>query len=209
MTRLVLASANPHKAAEIAPLLGPAGIEIVPVTDLVPGWDVDETGATLEENAALKARAALAATGQAAIADDTGLFVDALDGAPGVHSSRYAGPGATYADNVRKLLTALEGVPPARRTARFRTVAVLARPGGEEWEFEGVLEGTILEAERGTGGFGYDSIFGPVFGVAHTSRSLAELGLAEKNRASHRARAFARLAAFLAERPANARDILR
>jgi XTP/dITP diphosphohydrolase len=170
---------------------------IVPVTALEPAWDAPETGATLEENARIKARAAVAATGRPAIADDTGLFVDALAGAPGVHSSRYAGPGATYADNVRKLLAALEGVPAAERGARFRTVALLATPDGREKSFEGVLEGRIAAAARGAHGFGYD----PVFEVAGTARSLAEIPLEEKNRISHRARAFGAAAAFLAARP--------
>ncbi len=194
---LVLASANPDKAKEIGPLLAPASIQLVPVTTLVPGWNVEETGATLTENARIKARAAVDAVGTPAIADDTGLFVDALGGAPGVHASRYAGPGATYADNVRKLLAALGGVEGAERTARFRTVAVLARPDGEELVFEGMLEGRILDAPRGEHGFGYD----PVFQVAGDSRSLAEIPLGEKNRTSHRARAFRAVAAFLAERP--------
>ncbi len=198
MTRIVLASANSHKAAEVAPLFAAAGIEIVPVTALDPGWEAEETGDSLAENARIKARAAVARTGRAAIADDTGLFVDALGGIPGVHSSRYAGPGATYADNVRKLLAALQGVPPEKRGARFRTVALVATPAGEERSFEGVLEGVILPAPRGSHGFGYD----PVFGVAGTTFSLAEIPLEEKNRLSHRARAFEAAAAFLTEHPA-------
>jgi XTP/dITP diphosphohydrolase len=194
---LVLASANPHKGTEVRSLLEAAGLELVLAAEIVPGWDVEESGDSLTENARLKARAAVAATGEAAIADDTGLFVDALGGAPGVRSSRYAGGSATYADNVRKLLAALEGVPPERRTARFRTIALIARPDGEEVSFEGVLEGSILEAPRGEHGFGYD----PVFLVPALSRSLAELDLEEKNRISHRAQAFGLAAAFLMGRP--------
>jgi XTP/dITP diphosphohydrolase len=195
--RVVLGSGNPHKAAEVRPLLAAAQIEVVAVGEVDPGWSVEETGETLEENAAIKARAAASRTGWTAVADDTGLFVDALGGAPGIHASRYAGPGATYADNVRKLLAALEGVAPERRTARFRTVAVVATPDGREAALEGVLEGRILETPVGEGGFGYD----PVFLVPEAGRSLAELSLEEKNRLSHRAMAFAAVRAFLARHP--------
>ena len=193
MSSLVLASGNANKAAEIRPLFAELGIEIVGMGELESGWEVEESGNTLEENARIKARAAADRTGRTAIADDTGLFVDALDGAPGVRSSRYAGPGASYADNVRKLLEALEGVATERRTGRFRTVALIVGPGGREIPFEGVLEGQILPAPRGAGGFGYD----PVFLVPALGRSLAELSLEEKNRVSHRARAFRAAAAFL------------
>ena len=193
MTRLVLATGNPHKVKEIEPLLAGAGVELVSVGGLVKGWDVDETGETLEENAALKARAAVGATGTPAVADDTGLFVDALGGEPGVRSSRYAGPGCSYADNVRKLLAAMTGAE--ARSARFRTAVVLACPDGTERVFDGVLEGTIGTGARGTGGFGYDPVF-----VLPGGRTLAELPLAEKNRVSHRAAAFRALTAWLASR---------
>jgi XTP/dITP diphosphohydrolase len=195
--RLVLASANPDKAVEIRALFVGTGIEVVPVSEVATGWEVDESGATLAENARLKAEAAVRATGSPAIADDSGLFVDALGGAPGVHSSRYAGRDATYADNVRKLLAALEGVPPTRRTARFRTVALVATLDGREAEFEGTLEGTILTVPRGDRGFGYD----PVFFAPELGRGLAEVELDEKNRVSHRARAFRRAARFLEAHP--------
>lgn len=197
MRRLVLATGNPDKVREIEPFLAPLEIEVVAVGALVAGWDVEETGETLEANARLKARAAVAATGLPAVADDTGLFVDALEGAPGVRSSRYAGEDATYADNVEALLRALEGVPDAERGARFRTVAVLERPDGASAAFEGALEGRILGAPRGAEGFGYD----PVFRVAGGERSLAEIPLEEKNRISHRAGAFRAVAAHLSERP--------
>jgi XTP/dITP diphosphohydrolase len=190
----VLASANAHKAEEIRPLLSAVGVDVVAAIDLIEGWDVEETGVTLEENARLKARAAVERTGEAAVGDDTGLFVDGLGGLPGVRSSRYAGPGATYADNVARLLDALAGVPVGHRTARFRTVALLVAPDGREIACEGELEGTILEAPRGEHGFGYD----PVFLLPQVGRSLAELDLEEKNRWSHRAMAFRALAAFLA-----------
>jgi XTP/dITP diphosphohydrolase len=158
--------------------------------ELVEGleWpDVEESGDTLEENALLKARAVAAATGLPAVADDTGLEVASLGGAPGVHTARYAGPGAGYAANRRALLAALEGV--ADRRARFRTVVALVIPGAGEVLAQGVLEGQITREERGSGGFGYD----PVFEVE--GRTLAELGEDHKNRISHRARALAALAA--------------
>jgi XTP/dITP diphosphohydrolase len=197
VSALVLASGNAHKVAEVRPLFAELGIEIVAMGGLDPGWEVEESGDTLEENARIKARAAAQRTGRTAIADDTGLFVDALDGAPGVRSSRYAGPGASYADNVRKLLAALDGVATERRTARFRTVALVVRPDGEEIAFEGILEGRMLGAPRGEAGFGYD----PVFLASGLGRSLAELSLEEKNRVSHRVRAFRPAAEFLARHP--------
>lgn len=197
MTRLVLATGNPHKVREIVPLFEATGVPLVTVTALVPGWSVEETGATLEENAGLKARAAVAATGEPAAADDTGLFVDGLAGAPGVRSSRYAGEDATYEDNVARLLAELAARDGAQRTARFRTAVVLRRPDGAEIGFSGILEGAIVTAPRGTEGFGYD----PVFRPAGDERTLAELPLAEKSALSHRARAFRAAAAFLASRP--------
>jgi XTP/dITP diphosphohydrolase len=183
--RLVLASANPDKAREIAALLD--GFDVVPRPAGVP--DVEETGSTLVENARLKAQALVDATGEAAVADDTGLEVAALDGAPGVYSARYAGEGATYADNVAKLLDALVGR--SDRRARFRTVAVARFPGGREIVAEGVVTGTIAEAARGDGGFGYDPVFVPDDG---DGRTYAELSVDEKNAVSHRGRAFRVLA---------------
>lgn len=182
--RLVLASANPDKAIEIAAILGD-GVELLARPDDV--GEVEETGATLEENARLKALALVSATGEAAVADDTGLEVDALDGAPGVRSARFAGEHATYADNVAELVAALDGVPAPRRTARFRTVALLRHPDGRELVAEGVVEGTIAEVPAGEGGFGYDPLFVPVEG---DGRTFAQLSAEEKNKASHRARAF-------------------
>lgn len=191
MIRLVLATGNPHKVEEIEPLLAGAGVELVPVGEMVQGWDVEETGDTLVENAGLKARAATRATGLPAVADDTGLFVAALDGAPGVHSARFAGPGCSFADNVRKLLAAV--AEKDAREARFRTSVVLACPDGSERAFEGVLDGRIGTESRGSGGFGYDPVF-----VLPDGRTLAELPLVEKNRISHRAAAFGELAGWLA-----------
>ncbi len=189
--RLVLATANPDKAAEIAGILSAAGdLELVPRPDSVP--DVEETGETLVDNARLKARALADATGEPAVADDTGLEVDALGGAPGVYSARYAGEQATYADNVAKLLADL-GTNGDRR-ARFKTVALVAFPDGTEVVAEGTVEGTIAEAAAGTGGFGYDPVFVPDEG---DGRSFAEMSADEKHAISHRGRAFRALATAL------------
>lgn len=195
MIRLVLATANPHKVEEIAPLLEGSGVELVPVTSLVSPWEIEETGITLEENALLKARAAARTTGMPAVGDDTGLFVAALDGAPGVWSSRYAGPGCSYEDNRRKLLDALRGVSAETRGARFRTVVAVACPDGSERAFEGALVGTIAISPRGRGGFGYDPVF-----VLPGGTTLAELSLESKNEVSHRAAAFRTFTAWLADR---------
>jgi XTP/dITP diphosphohydrolase len=214
-TRFVLATANPDKADEIARILVDAGasVELVPRPADLP--DVDETGATLEENARLKAVALIEATDLPAIADDTGLEVDALGGAPGVHSARFAGPDATYADNCALLVARLAGEPPERRTARFVTVAIARWPDGREVAAFGSVEGVITEAPRGDGGFGYDPVFEPLESEGATGRSLppsttepgrttigavcggrtfAELTAAEKHAISHRGRAFRTLA---------------
>ena len=189
--RLVLATANPHKAAEIAGLL--PGFELVVRPEAV--GDVDETEDTLEGNARLKARAVAAVAGEAAVADDTGLEVDALGGRPGVFAARYAGEKATYADNVAKLLEELAGVAdPADRTARFRTVALVAWPDGREVVGHGVVEGHIALAARGGRGFGYDPVFVPDDG---DGRTFAEMTIEEKAVVSHRARAFAALVVAL------------
>lgn len=190
--RLVLATANFNKVAEIRPTLAGSGVELVAVSDLVPDWEVEETGDTLEHNARLKAKAATAATGSVAIADDTGLFVAALAGAPGVHSSRFSGPGATYASNIALLVGQLAKIPGVDRAAEFRTVVVVRRPDGEERVFEGTLAGRIIDTPRGDHGFGYDPVF-----ELDDGRTLAELHLDEKNRVSHRARAFEELARFV------------
>jgi XTP/dITP diphosphohydrolase len=171
-------------------VLEPLGVAVLPRPLDVP--DVEETEETLEGNALLKARALTAATGEAAVADDTGLFIDALDGRPGVYSARYAGKGASYADNVRKALQELDGVEAERRSARFRSVIAVTYPSGESWWVEGVLEGTIRSAPQGEGGFGYDCIFEPVGGSGVT---LAELSPDAKSAISHRGlalRAFAK-----------------
>jgi XTP/dITP diphosphohydrolase len=184
--RLVAATKNADKAREVRAVLA----VVAPGVELAQGadWpDVEESGDTLEENALLKARAVAAATGLPSLADDTGLEVDALNGEPGVHTARFAGPDAGYAANRRALLAALEGV--ADRRARFRTVVALVVPDGGEVLAEGVLEGHITASERGSGGFGYDSVF------EVEGQTLAEMGEDHKNRISHGARALAALAA--------------
>ena len=194
--RLVVASANPDKAREIRGLLGGVdGVELLPRPESVP--EVEETGTTLVENARLKARALMEATGTAAVVDDTGLEVEALDGAPGVYSARFAGEHATYADNVSKLLRELAArgaTAPERRRASFRTVALVAYPDGSELVADGEVRGTIAAAPRGDGGFGYDPVFVPDGG---DGRSFAELTPEEKHALSHRGRAFRRLAKLL------------
>ena len=183
--QLVIASKNPDKIAEIEAVLADTDWKVQVVRDR--DWDeVEETGSTLEENALLKARTVAQATMMPALADDTGLEVAALGGVPGVHTARYAGEGATYADNVRKLLTELDGIDDRRAT--FRTVVALATPAKEEVVAEGQLQGEIATEPRGGGGFGYD----PVFAVG--ARTLAEMDLGEKNALSHRARALRALA---------------
>jgi XTP/dITP diphosphohydrolase len=194
---LVLASANPDKVAEIVAILGDVpGWRLLPRPTDVP--DVIEDGATLVDNARLKAQALATATGLPAVADDTGLFVDALGGAPGVFSARYSGDGASYDSNVAKLLTELERVganDPADRRATFRTVALVVDPDGTEVWAEGDVAGWIAPDARGAQGFGYDPVFVP---DGYDGRSFAELSGPEKHVISHRGRAFRALAALLA-----------
>lgn len=183
--RLVIATKNPGKLAEMSEIIVGMGLAEEIVTGL--DWpDVDEVGESLEENALLKAKAVAEATGLPALADDTGLEVTALGGRPGVHTGRYAGPEATYADNNAKLIAELEGE--ADRSARFVSVVALAFPDGSHVTAEGSVWGEIAEEERGTGGFGYD----PVFMVR--GRTFSEMGVDEKNRLSHRSRALVALA---------------
>lgn len=183
--RWILATANAHKVQELAAILAGAGagIELLP---LPAGVTLpEETGTTFLANARLKARAVVAATGQVALADDSGLEVDALGGDPGVLSARYAGAGADDAANNAKLLAELAGIHGPNRRARFRCVLVLAAPGVPEVVAQGALEGFVLPSLRGAGGFGYDSLFQP----EGDARSLAEYAPAEKNRVSHRGQA--------------------
>ena len=186
MKKIVLASNNPGKVREFNVLLAGHDIEVVPQSAFeVP--EAEETGLTFVENALLKARNAAHHTGLPAIADDSGLEVDALKGAPGIRSARYAGPGASDAENVEKLLAALRGVPETERTARFQCLLVLLRHEADPTPLicQGTWEGRILEAPRGDNGFGYD----PVFLVPTHDCSAAELSPDEKNRISHRGQA--------------------
>ena len=182
--RLVVATKNRGKVRELCALLADLPLELLPAEEMP---EVEETGATFAENAELKARAAAAWAGEWAIADDSGLLVDALDGAPGVHSNRFAGPNTTEADRNRRLLELLEGISPERRTARYRAAVAVAAPDGRVWVSEGECEGVILDSPRGEHGFGYD----PLFLVPEYGRTMAELDPPLKNRISHRARALA------------------
>ena len=189
-----MATANPDKAAEITAALADVDIELVPRPSDIP--DVDETGTTLEANARLKAEALCMATGLPSLADDTGLEIDALGGGPGVYSARFAGPNATYSDNVERVLTEMTEARRASRTARFRTVLVLAWPDGREVIATGVVEGVITDEPHGGQGFGYDPIFRPAGGKG---RTFAEMTRPEKQQLSHRGRALRALAEQLRE----------
>ncbi|KAF0126919.1 MAG: dITP/XTP pyrophosphatase [Elusimicrobia bacterium] len=180
--KIVVATANRHKAAELSALLSLPGLEFVPLSDFPGAGPVEEDGRTLEENAVKKARSAAAATGLRALADDTGLEVEALGGAPGVYSARYAGEGCSYADNNARLLRALAGVPAEARRAAFRCVIALCSPDGSTVTAEGRVSGRILEEPRGADGFGYDPLFLP----DGSESSFAELAAEEKNSLSHR-----------------------
>ena len=188
--QLVLASSNRGKLAEIAALCSPLGIEVVTAADLGFDREVPETGDTFEANARLKAAAVSAALGRPALADDSGLVVAALGGAPGVYSARYAGPGADDAANNAKLLAELAGVPPEKRGAAFECVMLCRRPDGAELMAAGRLEGRIALAPAGEGGFGYD----PVFELPGRGLTVAQLGPGEKNAISHRGQALRKLA---------------
>ena len=188
LKELVLATRNRHKGEELAALLADLGICIRTLDDFPSVQEVDEDGITCEDNAVKKAREMAQATGLPAVADDTGLEVDALGGRPGVYAARYAGEHATYEDNCKKLLEELRGVPMPQRSASFVTVAAVALPSGEVYIAHGSLKGLITEAAVGSAGFGYD----PVFLVPELGKTLAELAPAEKNRVSHRAKAFAK-----------------
>ncbi|RJP81351.1 MAG: RdgB/HAM1 family non-canonical purine NTP pyrophosphatase [Candidatus Zixiibacteriota bacterium] len=182
--KILLASRNRDKLKEVRGKVAGLSLDVLTPDDFPDLPEVEEDGATLEANAEKKALTLHRLTGLPTLADDTGLEVYALDGAPGVYSSRYAGPGATYADNCRKLLQAMEGVPEKRRGAHFRTVLAWIVDGRVRL-FDGRVEGRITTASLGSNGFGYD----PVFFVPELGKTLAELSLEEKNRISHRGRA--------------------
>jgi XTP/dITP diphosphohydrolase len=190
---LVLATRNRHKVIELVALLGDLGITIRTLDEFPEAPDVVEDGDTCEANAVKKARVIAEFTGLPAVADDTGLEVDALGGRPGVYAARYAGEDATYEDNCRKLLQELTGLPREQRTARFLTVAAIALPSGGIRVAQGTLDGVIAEEASGTLGFGYD----PVFLIPELGKTLAQLSADQKNTISHRAKAFAKMREIL------------
>ncbi len=191
--RIVLATHNAGKRREWEALLNGLPIELLLPEELGVAGEIEETGSTYLENARLKARALVERTGLPALADDSGLEVDALDGAPGIHSARYV-PGSDPV-RYRALLAVLKDVPPAKRSARFRCIAVLALPDGREWWVEGIVEGVIAEQDQEGGGFGYD----PVFYIPELGRVFSQLDPDEKNRISHRGRAVQALRPILEE----------
>jgi len=195
ITELVIATKNRDKGREIAAILSDLPVTVRGLWEWPEAPDVDETGDTLEANALLKAQSAVIHTGLPAVADDTGLEVDALDGAPGIYSARYAGEAATYADNRAKLLDALAGVAEPQRTARFRTVIALVYPDRTHEAVEGTVEGIITGHERGTKGFGYDAIFL----YPSTGKTFAEMTPEAKNAVSHRGQALMALKSRLRE----------
>ena len=192
---IVLATRNRHKLRELRELMpGLESIEMKMLDEFPGAPEVTEDGVTLEENAAKKAKSAALSCRLWALADDTGLEVDALGGAPGVYSARYAGGDCSYAANNLKLVAGLSGLPAEKRTARFRCVMALASPGGSVITVEGRLEGRIALSLSGTGGFGYDPLFLP----AGSDKTLAELTPAGKNALSHRAAAVRKIEPYLA-----------
>jgi XTP/dITP diphosphohydrolase len=195
MRRIYLATNNPHKVREISAILGGLPIEVLDASAITNAPDPDEIGTTMRENAIIKARAFWEATGEWALADDSGLEIDALDGAPGVYSARYAGPGCSFADNNAKVLRLLSGIPEEKRTARFHCVAALATGREKVETFDGTAEGWITPENRGVSGFGYD----PIFFSPELNMTFAEATAVAKNDVSHRGRAFRAAAARLRE----------
>jgi XTP/dITP diphosphohydrolase len=191
---LVVATGNRHKVEEIRAMLADLPVAVRTLAEFPGAPEVVEDGRTYRDNALKKAWSAAKFTGKPALADDTGLEVDALGGRPGLYAARFAGEGCTYQDNVRKLVRLLEGVPPQRRGARFVCVMALVDAGdGREQVVEGELHGRIAEAPAGDSGFGYD----PVFYVPEVGKTLAELTPVEKNHMSHRGRALAKARALI------------
>ena len=190
--KIVLATHNHDKEIELQHSLRGLDVDICSLSEYPDIGEIEETGTTLLENSLLKAHTVHKLTGLPTIADDTGLEVDALDGAPGVYSARFSGADATYEDNINKLLSVMENVPNDMRTARFRTVISFVDESQELWT-EGFIEGSITEDPRGNMGFGYD----PVFYVPRLEKTFAELSIAEKNKISHRGLALQKLRKIL------------
>ncbi len=190
--KIVLATHNQHKRHEMNRVLSSMGITIVGLNDFPQIGDIEETGKTLLENAFIKARKVFELTGIPSIADDTGLEVNALDGAPGLFSARYAGENPTYEDNINKLILALEGVPKEKRNAKFRTIIAFV-DFNKELHSEGIAEGVITEIPEGRDGFGYDPIFKP----NNFNKTYAEMDIEQKNKISHRGRALKKMKKLL------------
>jgi XTP/dITP diphosphohydrolase len=195
MRTLLIATTNHHKLAEFRAILRDLSYELLSLNDVPLTMDVEETGSTFRENAEIKALAYARATGLLTLADDSGLEIDALDGAPGVYSARFAGVNTSYEERFRLIFEKLRGLPSSRRTARFRCVITIAEPSGIHQSVDGVIEGVITEEARGTHGFGYD----PIFLVPSLGKTTAELLPEHKNQISHRAQAV-RLARALLEK---------
>ncbi len=192
--RVVLASSNKHKLMEIKAILNDFEYDLVALDEIDLGdLEIEETGTTFEENAFIKAKTVADLTGEITLADDSGLEVDALDGAPGVYSARYAGEPSNDVKNNKRLIGALEGIPTSERTARFVSMIVMLFPNGDKLEAKGTLEGVIGHSPAGHNGFGYD----PLFIVPDLNRCLAELSAEEKNEISHRANALMQLKELL------------
>ena len=193
--QIVLATHNRGKMKEMSSILAHLSVKLLTLDDFPQIGEIPETGETLKENAFIKAEMVHQKTGLPALADDTGLEVDALDGAPGVHSSRYDGETATFEDNCRKMLQEMDGIPPKERTARFHTVIAFVSNSGNEWT-QGMAEGLILEKKRGDGGFGYD----PLFSYPPLQTTFADLNSEQKNNNSHRGKALRNFCQILEKR---------
>ena len=195
MKQLFFATGNQGKVKELMSLIAPYEIEILTMNDFPDFEAPEETGATFRENAYIKAKAAADYSGIPALADDSGITVDALNGAPGVYSARYSGENATSEANNQKLLDAMKYVPTGQRQAQFRASLALVFPDGRIFDSEGVVEGELLFEYRGSGGFGYD----PLFYLESFGKTTAELTMEEKNKISHRGRAFQGMVAQMVE----------
>ena len=193
--QIVLATHNRGKMKEMSSILAHLPVKLLTLDDFPQIGEIPETGETLKENAFIKAETVHQKTGLPALADDTGLEVVALDGAPGVHSSRYDGETATFEDNCRKMLQEMDGIPAEERTAQFHTVIAFVSDSGNEWT-EGMVEGRILEKKRGDGGFGYD----PLFYYPPLKKTFAELNSEQKNNISHRGKALRNFCQILEKR---------
>ena len=193
--QIILATHNRGKMKEMSSILAHLPVKLLTLDDFPQIGEIPETGETLKENAFIKAETVHQKTGLPALADDTGLEVDALDGAPGVHSSRYDGETATFEDNCRKMMQEMDGIPAEERTARFHTVIAFVSDSGNEWT-EGMVEGRILENKRGDGGFGYD----PLFYYPPLKKTFAELNSEQKNNISHRGKALRNFCQILEKR---------